>query len=188
MFIGISMARNRVLILSPALSGGGAEAIARLMVERLEGSACVLFENDADITLPGNEIIVAMAWRSRNFLATLLVNIFRLVVIQWVKLKLRPTVTISHLEGPNISNILTSFGGRKVLFVHNRVSQSYQRDTGVNRIKLRLVRALYHRADKIVGVSNEVCEELVKLFNVDHDKVLFIQNPVDRLAIWGGVK
>ena len=180
------MVRNSVLVLSTALSGGGAEAVARLMVERLEGSACVLFENVAGVTVPGTEIRIAMVRRKGNVLVTLLVNIWRLVVIQWVKLKLRPMVTISHLEGPNIANVLTPFGGRKVLFVHNRVNKSYQGDVGVDQIKLKLVRALYHRADKIVGVSKEICEELVESFNVDHDKVVFIQNPVNRLETWEG--
>ena len=178
------MTINRILILSTALTGGGAEMVARLMVERMEGSACVLFENDADIVVSGKEIHVAPVGWKNNFAITLMVNLWRLVVIQWVKLKYRPMVTISHLEGPNIFNVLTCFGGRKVLFVHNRVSQSYKSGVGVDQIKLRLVRALYHRADKIAGVSEEVCEELIKSYNVDRDKVVFLQNPVNRLAIW----
>jgi glycosyltransferase involved in cell wall biosynthesis len=180
------MTRNCVLVLSTALSGGGAETVARLMVERLERSACVLFENDANISVPGTKIRVAMIESRGNFLVTLGVNVWRLFVIQWAKLKLRPVVTISHLEGPNIANVLTPFGGRKILFVHNQVNRSYQEDVGTNKIKLKLVRAMYHRADKVVGVSKEICEELVKSFNVDPDKVLFIQNPVSRSAIREG--
>ena len=47
------MARNYVLVLSTALAGGGAEAVARLMVEGLNGSTCILFENNASVVLPG---------------------------------------------------------------------------------------------------------------------------------------
>jgi glycosyltransferase involved in cell wall biosynthesis len=186
MFEGDRMATKRILILSTALSGGGAEVIARLMVEQLRESECVLFENDANITVPKTEIRVALARRSGNLLGTLLVNVWRLVVIQWVKLKLRPMVTISHLEGPNIINLLTLFGGIKVIFVHNQVSQNYESDVWIDKTKLRLVRALYHRADKIVGVSEGVCKELVRSFNVEQGKILFIENPVDRSAVWEG--
>ena len=161
------MEKTPILILSTALAGGGAEMVARLMVERMEGSACVLFQNDADVTVLGKEIRVAPVGWKNSFIMMLMVNVWRLVEIQWAKLKYRPEVTISHLEGPNIFNVLTCFGGRKVLFVHNRVSQSYQSGAGIDRIKLGLVKALYHRADKIVGVSEDVCEELITLYGVD---------------------
>ena len=115
------MAKNHTLVLSTALVGGGAEAVARLMVEQLNGSTCVLFENDASVVVPGHEIRVISRWRARGPLIILLVNMWRVLVVQAVKLQVRPAVTISHLEGPNFANILTFFGGRRVLFVHNRV-------------------------------------------------------------------
>jgi glycosyltransferase involved in cell wall biosynthesis len=177
------MEKTPILILSTALAGGGAEMVARLMVERMEGSACVLFQNDADVTVLGKKIRVATVGCKNSFIMMLMANVWRLVEIQWAKLKYRPEVTISHLEGPNIFNILTCFGGRKVLFVHNRVSQSYQSDAGVDRIKLGLVKVLYHRADKIVGVSEDVCEELITSYGVDREKVQFLRNPINKLAI-----
>ena len=84
------MARNHALVLSTALAGGGAEAVAKLMVERLNGSTCVLFENDASVVVPGREIRVISRWRPRGSLAILLVNIWRLLVVQAVKLQLNP--------------------------------------------------------------------------------------------------
>ena len=117
------MAKNHTLVLSTALAGGGAEAVARLMVERLTNSTCVLFENDARVVLPGHEIRVISRWHTRGPLIILLVNIWRLLVVQAVKLQLRPAVTISHLEGPNFANMLTFCGDRRILFVHNELNE-----------------------------------------------------------------
>lgn len=174
---------NRILILSNSLSGGGAEAVARLMVQRLEGASCVLFENDAGVTVPGSQIWVASRIHHGGLVFTLLVNFWRLIVIQWVKIKLRPTITISHLEGPNFANVLTIFGGRKVLFVHNRISESYAGSGIRERVKRRLARALYHRANRVVGVSPGICREVTESFKVENKKVLFAPNPIDRSTI-----
>ena len=177
------MARNYALVLSTALAGGGAEAVARLMVERLSGSTCVLFENDASVVLPDHQIRVISRWYTQGSLITILVNIWRLLVVQVVKLQVRPEVTISHLEGPNFVNILTFFGGRRILFVHNRVEQSYQQNKAFDKLKKLLVSVLYRRADRIVGVSEEVCSELINSFGVKSERVLFIPNPIDMSAI-----
>ena len=177
------MARNYALFLSTALAGGGAEAVAKLMVERLNGSTCVLFENDASVVLPGHKIHVISRWRTRGMLITLLVNIWRLLVVQAVKLQVRPSATISHLEGPNFDNILTFFGGRRILYVHNRIEQSYHKNKAFDKLKKVLVTVLYRRADRIVGVSEEVCSELITSFGVKTERVLFIPNPIDISAI-----
>ena len=79
---------RRILILSNALSGGGAESVARLMVQRLEGASCVLFENNARVEVSGRQIWVASRIHRGSLVVTLLANLWRLVVIQWVKLKL----------------------------------------------------------------------------------------------------
>ncbi|HIA78066.1 MAG TPA: glycosyltransferase [Gammaproteobacteria bacterium] len=176
-------ATRRILILSNALSGGGAESVARLMVQRLEGASCVLFENNARVEVSGRQIWVASRKHRGGLGVTLLVNLWRLVVIQWVKITLRPAVTISHLEGPNFANMLTILGGRRMLFVHNRISESYPGGTFRERLKRRLASTLYHRAQRVVGVSPGVCRELTALFNVEHQKVLFAPNPIDRSAI-----
>ena len=176
-------ATRRILILSNALSGGGAESVARLMVQRLEDASCVLFENNARVEVSGRRIWVASRNHRGGLGVTLLVNLWRLVVIQWAKLRLRPAVTISHLEGPNFANVLTILGGKKILFVHNRISKSYPGSSFREQLKRRLARTLYHRAQWVVGVSPGVCRELTELFHVEHQKVLFAPNPIDRSAI-----
>ncbi len=174
---------NRILIVSNAFSGGGAEAVARLMVQELDGATCILFENDAEIVVPGVRVLVASTKYNGGFLFTLLVNFKRLVFIQWVKIWLRPTVTISHLEGPNIANMLTVCGGRRVLFVHNRISENYSGNSFRDLMKRGLAGILYRHAEKVIGVSPGICKELCGFLKVESQKVLFGPNPIDRLSI-----
>ena len=75
-------ATRRILILSNALSGGGAESVARLMVQRLEDASCVLFENNARVEVSGRRIWVASRNHRGGLGVTLLVNLWRLVVVQ----------------------------------------------------------------------------------------------------------
>ena len=97
--------------------------------------------------LKTTQVLFCLAIKSESFrdgahgdpIIVLLVNIWRLLVVQAVKLQVRPAVTISHLEGPNFANILTFFGGRSVLFVHNRVEQSYHKNRTFDKLKKVLV-------------------------------------------------
>ncbi|MDB3944480.1 glycosyltransferase [Gammaproteobacteria bacterium] len=172
-----------VLILSNALSGGGAEAVARLMVARISTSSCVLFENDAGVTVPGKRIKTSYRQYRAGVFFTVLVNLWRLMHIQWEKIRLRPAVTISHLEGPNIANMLTVMGGRRVLFVHNRISQSYPGHGVRDKVKRFLCGRLYSQANSVVAVSPGVGQELVQSFGVDPGKVRVLPNPVDVEAV-----
>lgn len=180
------MTGERSLVLATALAGGGAEEVAKLMADNLRSSTCVLFENEANIILPEHEMHIVGGPRATSSLGVLLINVWRLIFIQFIKFKLRPTSTISHLEGPNFANILTFMGGKRILFVHNRVSMNYSSRGIRNLLKKRLVEMLYHRADRIVGVSRDVCSELVESFKVEPERVLVIPNPIDIAAITAG--
>ena len=136
------MTGKPILVLSTALAGGGAEEVARLMVNYLRTSACVLFENDAKIVLSQNKKCVVVGYRRRSLFGVLVVNILRVIVIQFMKLRIRPIITISHLEGPNFANILTIMGGARILFVHNCVSKSYSGDGIRNVLRKAFARIL----------------------------------------------
>jgi len=169
----------RTLILSNSFSGGGAEAVARLMVETLDKSTCVLFENNAQVELKDRTVWVAGWKHSSGRLVTVLINLWRLLAVQVAKLIVRPSATISHLEGPNFANLLTGFGGRKIVFVHNRLGHSYQTTALRDRALLALGRFLYKRADVVVAVSSGIRDEIVSDFRVDPLKVLVLPNPID---------
>lgn len=149
------------------------------MLENIDDAACVLFENDAQIKIGGKKIWVASSGKTRTLVRKIFVNLWRLVFIQLVKIKFQPTLTISHLEGPNLANLLTVAGGRRIIFVHNAFSHSYSEGSFVNFAKKLLARYLYKRADTVVGVSSFICEELKSDQGIDSKRVLFLPNPIN---------
>ena len=168
-----------VLLLSTALSGGGAEYVSRIMASNILECHCVLFKKQKQ-TLPGGiRVHYIPRCRFETGIVKIVQNIFRVIYVQLVKIILNPDVTISHLEGPNFTNMLTWGGGKKVLFVHNSANQNYFENNVFNRVKKMLIRSLYCRADQIVGVSIDVCNELIKDYQICSDQVLFLPNPID---------
>jgi len=171
--------RQRILILSTSLAGGGGEYVTRLMAERLKDSICFVFERYSDLPCGGINAHVIPGKKRRTIVGKIIQNLARLLFIQVVKLKYRPSVTISHLEGPNIANLITVGGGKKVIFVHNTVSNNYRANSIVDTAKKFLIRVFYSKADRVVGVSPDVVADLIVNFNVQKSRVEVIPNPVD---------
>ncbi len=171
--------RQRILILSTSLAGGGGEYVTRLMAERLKDSICFVFERCSDLLGGGINAHVIPGKKRRTIVGKIIQNLARLLFIQVVKLKYRPSVTISHLEGPNIANLITVGGGKKVIFVHNTVSNNYRANSIVDTAKKFLIRVFYSKADRVVGVSPDVVADLIVNFNVQKSRVEVIPNPVD---------
>jgi len=167
------------MIIATAFSGGGAEVVARYMVDEIKGAYAVVFENTAGIQLSNRRVHVIDLESRGSAASKILVNFWRLLVIQYLKLVERPRVTISHLEGPNFANLLTVGGGRKVIFVHNSVSQNYQERTGLHSSKRALVRMSYKMADLVCCVSEDVQFDLVQNYGVPESKVTCLPNPID---------
>ena len=105
----------RFIILSTELAGGGAEYVTRLMVENIPNCIALVLDNNQKLYTKKNLVVKIPNVSPKNWVTKILFNVFRLMYIQAVKLRYRPQVTISHLEGPNISNILTLFGGTRIL-------------------------------------------------------------------------
>ena len=175
----MSQVSFRVLILSNALAGGGAERVARDMLENISNSACVLFENEHEVEVHGKKIWVACSRKSGTLFGKTCINLWRLVFIQLIKIRYRPTVTISHLEGPNFANLLSFGGGKKIIFVHNALSHSYRQRSKSDLAKSVLARLLYRHAFRVVGVSPFIREELEKVQKINPRKVLFLANPIN---------
>jgi glycosyltransferase involved in cell wall biosynthesis len=174
------MMTARVMILSTALSGGGAEEVTRCLAEHLPGCICVVFENRREIRSTQFKLHVLCYRQSPGTASKILLNLLRLVEIQWLKFRYRPDVTISHLEGPNFANLLTVRGGKRVIVIHNSLKHNYIRNrTKLSRLKLFLAAALYRRADHAVVVSRDISNELIEICGMDSEHVRYIPNPID---------
>ena len=153
------------------------------MVAQISSANCVLFENNAGVVIAGKSIRTAYRQHHTGVFFTVFVNLLRLAFIQWEKARLRPVVTISHLEGPNFANMLTVMGGMRVLFVHNRISQSYQGHGIRDKVMHYLCKRLYSQAKMVVAVSPGIGQELVQSLGVKASRVIVLPNPVDIKAI-----
>jgi N-acetylgalactosamine-N,N'-diacetylbacillosaminyl-diphospho-undecaprenol 4-alpha-N-acetylgalactosaminyltransferase len=171
--------RQRILILSTSLAGGGGEYVTRLMAERLKDSICFVFEDYLGLSGGGINVHVIPGKKRKTIAGKIIQNLARLLFIQGVKFRYRPSVTISHLEGPNLANLITVGGGKKVIFVHNTVSNNYRANSIVDSAKKFLIRVFYSKADRVVGVSLDVIADLIANFNVPKSVVEVIPNPVD---------
>ena len=170
---------SSVFILSNALSGGGAEVVSRQMITHIDNSTGLVFENEDEIRIPG-KVICAVGYRHKGGIwRTLWINLVRLIRIQKLKMRLKPRCTISHLEGPNFANMLTFCGGTRLLFVHNKISDSYQRRTPRNRLKFALCKILYKNADSVIAVSQGIADDLVNITGLAPSKIQVQDNPVD---------
>ncbi len=171
--------RCKVIILCTDLSGGGAEYVARLMSDRIKQSVCILFENKNNFRPKESRLFVLPSPQGDTMLATLTRNIFRLVFIQAIKITYRPHITISHLEGPNIANLLSIGGGRRFIFIHNKLNENYHGSNRFDRLKMILAQILYRRAHMVAGVSKEICREMIEDFAVNQKRVQYLANPID---------
>lgn len=171
------------LIICTSLRGGGAEHVARLMVESFSESPCVLFENNAHLFRKRSNLLVIGKRQYNSLVLKILINVYRTLFVQVVKICLRPTVTISHLEGPNFINLLTVGGGKRIIFVHNVVDKNYDNSRRFDVVKKCLVGVLYKRADLVIAVSSEIRKNLIKGYGVGRHRVKIISNPIDLDAI-----
>ena len=176
--------KRRVMILSTALSGGGAEQVTLDLINYLKESVCVVFENNDKIVPKDCRLVSLPPPLSRGRSITIAHNLLRLSCIQLLKSYYRPMVTISHLEGPNFANLLSLGGGKKVIVVHNSIQENYGRlEKRFDRLKKKLIGVLYKRASMVVVVSPQIGDELSELYGVSPERIRYIRNPIDRAWI-----
>lgn len=96
--------------------------------------------------------------------------------------ELRPDVTLSFLTRSNMANVLS--GGRGACVISERANTSAHFGRDPSGVASRaLVRLLYPRAARVIGVSEGVTDDLRDNFGVPSQKLVAIPNPIDVDAI-----
>jgi len=175
----------RIAVVVPALSGGGAEFVARTWAEwlRTQGhEVAMVLTNGADstrrapagVTVTGLDAAAgpaAKVRRLRGFVAT------------W-----RPDVIVSLQAFPNLLCIALRLSlrglrirGRArpmvVISERNLVSLGVRGAPVKHRLKIWACRRLYRFADGVVAISHPVAGELVSGFGVPPEKCAVVPNP-----------
>lgn len=179
---------DNLLLLIPNLGAGGAQKVFRDQVrfykQHFNVTACVFnlegsFESDQELNLvtldvPGGNNPISKAF---FFLQ-------RILVLRKLKKRLTIKVSISHLEGADYVNILSSIGEKVICWIHGtkRFDDNIEGATGWIRKKI-LIPKLYRRCDKLITVSEGIKRELVDDFQFPPSSIQTIVNGFDHEEI-----
>lgn len=180
-------ARAALLMLIPNLGFGGAQRVfhdhSRLLASRFDvtdvafnlehGHAFPSGNPVASLDVPGGGGAIA---KLRHFGR----RIRRLAAL---KRRMKPALTISHLEGADYVNVLAGGPGKRLLVIHGSKlhDANIRGPLGWFRRRVMIPR-LYNRADLIVTVAQEIAIEL-EAMGVRPDRLRTIHNFFDPAAI-----
>lgn len=172
--------KKNVAFVIPGLKNGGAErvlsTISMNLDENIDQYIFTWNGEDPDYEFNG-KIVEINVQNSTNLIKNIGVLFKRVKEVKKHKKKYKIDTCISHLEGPNIVNLLSKGNEKTVITVHN--FQSKERTGLYGFIFKILMKLLYNRADKIVAVSKAIKEDLANNFNIDEEKIEVIYNPFD---------
>ncbi len=169
------------------LTFGGAQRVfydhSRLLAERYKVTEVVFNLADGHAFSTGNEILSLAVPGGGGLISKSLHFVQRVRNLAAIKRRLRPLLTISHLEGAHYVNMLCGTGDKKIIVIHG--SLIHDRVLGRLRgfmIRRLLVPLLHNRADRIVTVSHEQVPVMISL-GIRPDKLVTINNFFEPAAI-----
>jgi N-acetylgalactosamine-N,N'-diacetylbacillosaminyl-diphospho-undecaprenol 4-alpha-N-acetylgalactosaminyltransferase len=168
--------RKRVLFLINSLAGGGAE---RVMCTLLRHSELERNEFDIVLGLIDNEKAgnVAPDWVDVRQLDGRKAFTRSMLEVRKLFGQVQPDVTMSFLTRANFANVLNA---RCPCIISERANTSaHFGNDAKGAISRAMVRTLYPRATKVIGVSEGVADDLRVAFGVPTEKLVTIANPVD---------
>jgi glycosyltransferase involved in cell wall biosynthesis len=174
--------RPRVLMLITELTLGGAAKMVRELASGLLRSFDVreaVFNHADGVDFTGAESPFSLDVQGGGSPVRKLRNLWRrLRAARSLKRRFRPAVSISHLEGAHLVDVLSRQDERIVCCVHGSIL--HNRDIGgiAGVARRRLAPLIYNRADVVVAVSRGVERELAGL-GVDRRKLRTINNGFD---------
>ncbi|MCR8746793.1 glycosyltransferase [Romboutsia lituseburensis] len=172
--------KKNVAFIIPSLKNGGAERVLSTISMNLdENIKQYIFTwngKDPDYDFNG-KIVEIDVQNSTSLIKNVGVLLKRVREVRKYKKEYKIDTCISHLEGPNIVNLLSKGSEKTVITVHN--FQSKERTGLYGFIFKILMKLLYNRADQIVVVSKAIKQDLVNNFNIKRTKIEVIYNPFD---------
>jgi glycosyltransferase involved in cell wall biosynthesis len=177
-------ARKKLLLLIPNLGRGGAQQVFRQQYAYLskdfEVTGCVFnwdgaFPEDrhhkmVSLNVPGGKTLLAKAWY-------FILRIVRLRKLKQAKLF---QVSISHLEGADYVNLLSSNTDKTICWIHGTKRHDANIEGWLGSIRMNwLMPLLYNRADQLITVSQGIADELSGVIPGLKPKLKVIYNGFD---------
>lgn len=173
------MKNNKILIITTHLGEGGIGKKVSILSQRLSEKGyhlfIVIFQDRIDYPLKGSVINLNLPGTKAPHRK--IINLIkRISKFKEILNNIKPNITISFLEGPNLINLILS--DKPILTICE--SRTMTESPGAYKIiDDYIIRRLYPKAHKIIAVSNGIRSELVNVYNLPADKVVTVYNPVD---------
>lgn len=173
--------RRRVLMVIPNLNFGGAQRVFHQHSEGLrrhhDVTECV-FNRELGLAYPTGAPVESLEVPGGGRAPEKALHFAQRVArLRELKKRLRPDVSISHLEGADYVNVLSRVSERVVLCIHGTKVGDANISGWLGALrKSGLIPLLYRRADRVVTVSRAIREELITHFHLPPERLLSIPN------------
>ncbi|GCC52049.1 glycosyltransferase [Chryseotalea sanaruensis] len=173
-----------ILMIIPNLNFGGAQRVFynhSIELSRNHKVVECVFNFDAGHAFQsGNEVFSLNVAGGANALSKLIQFFKRIQALRALKKKLKPDISISHLEGADLINILSAQGEKTITWVHGSkwYDQNISGILGIIRHRL-LIPFMYSRASCVVTVSEAIKQELIFHYRVKPKAIQTIYNYFD---------
>ncbi len=184
----VDVKKKKILFVLPTLNMGGAEKVTVNILNKLDKNlfniTLVVIDSkykhlesyiDEDIDLKYLKIT-----KTRNaFFA-----IFKQIII------FKPTIVYSTLNRTNILILIIKllYPYFKVLIREPSMPSAQIKNNYMSRSMKFLIKFLYPYANKIIVQTKYMKDEIEHIFNIDRDKVIVMNNPIDKKAILKSLK
>lgn len=173
--------KRKVAFILPSLRGGGAERVITNIIKSLDHNkfdiSLILLKKEGPYLdlLPNYIRVVDLnTFRVRNSIIPL-INAIN---------KIKPDTILSTMGHLNLLVLATRFlfkGNPKVIV--REANTPSKRISKKERILIQVYKYLYSKADLIIAQCNEMKHDIMKVFNIKDEKIVYIYNPLDIEAI-----
>lgn len=177
---------KKYLFIIDTVKHGGAENILLrfsnyLQQKGIEYKIFVLFGRESSNIIPGE-----FNTNADNFFLKFIQQQILKQRCKKLKRQYRPDVVFSFLERSNIIALDTKMKNEKtIISVHNNLEEQYKKFGIIKQALIKyIIRKKYNKkASKIIAVSQSIKEILITRFGVMEEKIIVINNSVDRKKI-----
>ncbi|MFY0761451.1 glycosyltransferase [Metabacillus dongyingensis] len=172
--------KKKIMFIIPTLSNGGAQRTVANLTKGLPQDYeifVVIYHKTKEQYEYNGTLICLDSEPSKTMIGKLSNILKRVRKIKRLKKTLNVDLSVSLLDNPNLTNILSRAHEKVVVSIRNQQSKEF---SGIKKVIHKFaVKHIYSRADKIVAISNGVQKDLLDEFDVQEEKIKVIYNPVD---------
>mgnify|MGYP004487185799 CR=1 FL=1 len=167
--------KKNLMFIVPKLVGGGAEKTVANLSKALASQFniyIVIFNDTKEKYNYGGKLIVLPNNKSNKFVSKIKNKINQIKKIKELKRKLNINYSVSFLRDADIINVFSKTNEK--VFVSIRNKESVDSLILKNKFKIYITCTL---CDKVIAISREVKDDLVKNFHINKNKIVTIYNP-----------